>query len=98
MTKRQIEKELVRQATLFEENCKLGSVSVERYTFAEYSEYALEVKICGGMKDKTVTSYQGLLRHINEEIGPLKLLDIRPDHLNRFYGKLAKPGQNKNTG
>ena len=33
MTKRQIEKELIRQATLFEENCKLGNVSVERYTF-----------------------------------------------------------------
>lgn len=32
MTKRQIEKELTRQATLFEENCKLGSVSTEKPT------------------------------------------------------------------
>ena len=49
MTKRQIEKELTRQATLFEENCKLGNVSVERYTFQEYAEYALNVKVQGGM-------------------------------------------------
>ena len=98
MTKRQIEKELARQATLFEENCKLGSVSVERYTFAEYAQYAMEVKIRGGMKAKTIASYQDLLRRINEEIGSLKLQDIRPDHLNRFYAKLAKPGQNMITG
>ena len=98
MTKRQIEKELTRQATLFEENCKLGNVSVDRYTFQKYAEYALEVKIRGGMKAKTESSYRYLLTRINAEIGPLKLQDIRPDHLNRFYAKLAEPGQNKLTG
>ena len=98
MTKRQIEKELIRQATLFEENCKLGNVSVERYTFQEYAEYALKVKVQGGMKAKTVSSYRDLLTRINAEIGPLKLQDIRPDHLNRYYAKLAEPGQNKRTG
>lgn len=98
MTTRQIEKELARQATLFEENCKLGNVSVEHYTFKEYSKYAMEVKTRSGLKAKTIASYQDLLRRINDEIGPLKLQDIRPDHLNRFYGKLAEPGQNKLTG
>jgi len=96
MTKKQIEKELTRQKTLFEEDCKQGSVSVEHYTFAEYSEYAMEVKIRGGMKVKTISSYRDLLRRINEEIGP-RLKDIRPNHLNRFYG-LAEPEQNKLAG
>lgn len=98
MTKRQIEKEVNRQATLFEENCKLGNVSVERYTFQEYAEYALGVKVRGGMKAKTVSSYRGLLTRINAEIGPLKLQDIRGEHLNRYYEKLEQPGQNKRTG
>lgn len=98
MTKRQIEKELARQATLFEENCKLGNVSIDRYTFQDYSDYALETKIRGGMKAKTASSYRDLLTRINAEIGPLKLQDIRPDHLNRYYAKLAEPGQNKLTG
>lgn len=50
------------------------------------------------MKAKTVSSYRDLLTRINAEIGPLKLQDIRPDHLNSFYMKLAEPGQNKQTG
>ena len=39
-----------------------------------------------------------MLKRINAEIGSLKLQDIRPDHLNRLYAKLAESGQNKQTG
>lgn len=99
MTKRQIEKELTRQATLFEENCKSGNVSVEKPTFERYAAYVIDLKERSGeLKVKTVERYKDLLKRINEEIGPLKLQDIRPDHLNRLYAKLAEPGQNKRTG
>ena len=70
----------------------------ERVAFQEYAEYALDVKVRGGMKAKTVSSYRDRLTRINSEIGPLKLQDIRPNHLNRCYAKLAEPGQNKRTG
>lgn len=43
----------------------------------------------------TASIYRTLLKRINAEIGPLKVQDIRPDHLNRFYAKLAEPGQRK---
>ena len=98
MTKRQIEKELTRQATLFEQNCKLGNVSAEKPTFEKYSAYVMELKERNGMKVKTAVRYRDMLARINAEIGPLKLQDIRPDHLNRLYAKLAEPGQNKITG
>ena len=98
MTKRQIEKELARQATLFEENCKLGNVSAEKPTFEKYAAYVLELKEHNGLKVKTAERYRDMLKRINAEIGPLKLQDIRPDHLNRLYAKLAEPGQNKKTG
>lgn len=99
MTKRQIEKELARQATLFEENCKCGNVSVEKPTFERYAAYVIDLKERSGeLKVKTVERYKDLLKRISEEIGPLKLQDIRPDHLNRLYAKLAEPGQNKRTG
>lgn len=99
MTKRQTEKELARQATLFEENCKCGNVSVEKPTFERYAAYVIDLKERNGeLKVKTVERYKDMLKRINEEIGPLKLQDIRPDHLNRFYAKLAEPGQNKRTG
>lgn len=98
MTKRQIEKELARQATLFEENCKLGNVSAEKPTFERYSAYVMGLKERNGMKVTTAERYRDMLKRINAEIGPLKLQDIRPDHLNRLYAKLAEPGQNKRTG
>lgn len=98
MTKRQIDKELARQATLFEENCKLGSVSAEKPTFEKYAAYVMELKERNGLKVTTAERYRDMLQRINAEIGPLKLQDIRPDHLNRLYAKLAAPGQNKRTG
>lgn len=98
MTKRQIAKELDRQAALFEENCKLGNVSTEKLTFEKYAAYVLELKERNGLKVKTAVRYKDMLKRINAEIGPLKIQDIRPDHLNRLYAKLAEPGQNKKTG
>ena len=95
MTKRQIEKELTRQATLFEENCKLGNISTEKPTFEVYSAYVVDLKVRNGLKAKTASIYRTLLKRINAELGPLKVQDIRPDHLNRFYAKLAEPGQRK---
>ena len=98
MTKRQIEKELARQVTLFEENCKLGNVSAEKPTFEKYAAYVLDLKERNGLKVTTAERYRDMLKRINAEIGPLKLQDIRPDHLNRLYAKLAEPGENKRTG
>lgn len=95
MTPRQITKELERQATLFEEACKQGVVSTEKPTFEKYAAYVVGLKERNGMKVKTAFSYRQLLRRANEEIGPIKLQDLRPDHLNRLYAKLAEPGQRR---
>ena len=97
MTKRQIEKELARQATLFEENCKLGNVSTEKLTFERYAAYVLDLKGRNGLKAKTIERYRDMLPRINAEIGPIRLQDIRADHLNRLYAKLAAEGE-KQTG
>ena len=98
MTTRQIAKELERQATLFEEACKQGQVSIEKPNFEKYAAYVVELKERNGLKVKTAVRYKDMLKRINAEIGPIKLQDLRPDHLNRLYAKLAEPGQNKKTG
>ncbi|MBR3559934.1 MAG: tyrosine-type recombinase/integrase [Oscillospiraceae bacterium] len=98
MTKRQIEREVQRQATLFEENCKIGNVSTEKMTFERYAAYVIDLKERTGLKAKTVERYRDMLPRINAEIGPLKLQDIRADHLNRLYAKLAAEGENKTGG
>lgn len=98
MTKRQIEKELDRQATLFEEACKQGMVALEKQNFEQYAAYVVDLKERNGLKVKTVVRYRDMLKRINAEIGPIKLQDLRPEHLNRLYAKMAQPGQNKKTG
>ena len=52
MTAKQIEKELNRQATLFEEKCKHGLVSDGKQTFAEYAEYVMKLKANQGTNAK----------------------------------------------
>lgn len=98
MTKKQVEKELDRQATLFEEACRQGIVSSEKPTFEKYAAYVVELKERNGLKVKTAVRYRDMLKRINSEIGPVKLQDLRPEHLNRLYAKMAQPGQNKKTG
>lgn len=95
MTKRQIEKELAKQATLFEENCRMGNVSTEKPTFSEYARYVVDLKERNGMKAKTAASYRFLLQRACEEIGPIRVTDLRADHLNRLYAKMGEPGQKR---
>lgn len=97
MTAKQIEKELNRQATLFEEKCKHGLVSDGKQTFAEYAEYVMKLKANQGTKRKTLERYEELLERINQGIGYIKIQDIKPQHLNSFYDQLSQNGLRKNT-
>lgn len=92
-----VEKELNRVATEFEMNCKIGKISSDKKTFAEYAKYVMELK-SRDCKHRTIVRYNELLERINEEIGYLKLANITVEHLNAFYLKLAEKGQNKKTG
>ncbi|MBE6571940.1 MAG: site-specific integrase [Ruminococcaceae bacterium] len=102
MTAKQIEKEVNRVATLFEEECKKGTVSTERKTFSEYAEYVIEQKDRSGVKHKTIVLYRSLLDRVNNEdfcgFGYMKIKNIRAEHLNNFYTALGKEGANKRTG
>lgn len=85
-------------AATFEKECREGTASDTRLKFAEYCDYVVNLKEEMGAKHSTISSYKGLISRIYPAIGHLKLKDIRPDHLNRFYISLAQPGQNKRTG
>lgn len=96
-TQKTIIREVERFASVYERECKIGLVSTEHKTFAEYADYVLRLKE-RDRKHRTVWRYHELLERINPEIGFLKLTDVTGEHLNRFYLKLAEPGQNKRTG
>ena len=58
----------------------------------------LELKERRGDKHSTIADYRNMTKRIYPEIGYIKLRDLRPDHLNSLYAKLAKDGMNKRTG
>lgn len=92
MSDKQIQKELNRQAVIFEDKCKARLVTDNKQTFADYAEYVLKLKEMQGAKRSTLSGYRHLLKRINAGIGHLKIVDIRPQHLNLFYEQLSASG------
>lgn len=99
MTAKQTEKELQRQATLFEEQCKQGLTGDGRQKFSEYADYVIDLKEKNGeLRHHTVVRYRELLQRINQGIGHIKIKDIRPQHLNKLYQELSENGLRKSSG
>lgn len=92
MSDRQADKAAQKEAFRFEQQLEQGFVVEENQRFQEYAEYVLELKLRNGLKRSTYERYLTLLPKINEAIGTMRLRDIRPMHLNNFYGQLSKPG------
>lgn len=92
MTEKQADKAANREAVLFEQSIAQGYSLDNRQTFAEYADYVLTLKERTGMKPKTLDRYKELMLRINQAIGHMKLIDIRPQHLNSFYRNLGEPG------
>ena len=79
-------------AANFEKQCREGTTSDARITFEKYGEYVLKLRESrGAIKHGTVVFYQTEASRVNPIIGPLKLKDIRPEHLNKLYDKLLEP-------
>ena len=95
LTGRALEKELKRVAYEFEKNIDFGYTPDDRRTFAEYAAYCLELRKQRGDKPQTIARVERQTARINEYIGHIRIVDIRPRHLNELYKKLAEPGANK---
>ena len=85
-------KEAERQAVLFEKRCKEGQVADSRQTFAAYAEYVLPGKRSMGLKHLTELHYRQCLQRVLPLLGPMRIGDIRPQHLNKLYESLAPAG------
>ena len=92
MTKKQIEKELERQAVLFEEKCRSGvyldgNIKLSDYIDIWVSDYAEKQ-----LKLRTVAEYKRLTERIKTALGHLRIDRIQPHHLLEFYSNLANEG------
>ena len=91
MTAKQIEKELQRQAVMFEESVKKGTCFDSDTRFAEYAEIWLENNK-PILAPKTYERYKALLKNINAAIGEIKLVKLQSHHLQKFYNNLRENG------
>ena len=79
-------------AATFEKECREGVTSDSRQKFAPYCDYVIDLKEKTGIKHSTIVRYKELTTRIYPALGHMKLKDIRPDHLNSLYSRLAQPG------
>lgn len=93
MTPRQTEKELQRQAVLFEEAVKHGKSSANgSIRFDAFCKIFLDDYARLYLKAKTVDGYEKHLQKIMPGIGHFKLKDIRPAHIASLYKNLQEDG------
>ncbi|MCM1060847.1 MAG: site-specific integrase [Eubacterium sp.] len=97
MTERQIQKELTRQAVMFEEACMRGfkksAVKYEELSEEWFEEYA---KL--NLRSTTYERLKQLRHRIYSAIGHLRIDKITPRQLQAFINSLAKEGANEKTG
>ena len=92
MTEKQIQKELERQAVLFEEKCRTGrfldgNIKLSDFIEKWFSDYAEKQ-----LKAKTIARYQALVARINPLLGHIQLDKLQPHHLIEFYNEISKGG------
>lgn len=97
MTPKQVEKQLNRQAVMFEEACMRGfqSKAVKFETFAEewFEEYAKP-----NLRNTTYERLLQLRKRVYGAIGHLRMDKITPRQIQAFVNALSKEGANERTG
>ena len=97
MTKRQIEKELNRQAVMFEEACMHG-YKASAVKFEELSEEWFEDYAKPNLRSTTYERMLQLRHRVYPAIGHLRIDKITVRQLQAFVNSLAKEGANEKTG
>lgn len=97
MTPKQIEKEVNRQAMLFEEQVTTGQYFDPSVTFAVFAEKWLESYGKTQLRQTTFRNYKERLERILEAMGHIKLCKLQPHHLISFYENLAEEGVKQNV-
>lgn len=92
MTKRQIEKALNREATLFEERVRHQLTQNGNIRLVDFTEIFLEQYARPNLKKKTAFSYEQTMKVINQALGHIKLKDLKPGHIASFYANLQEEG------
>lgn len=89
MTKKQIEKEVQRQAVLFEEECaggnKVCAIKFEDFARQWFTEYAY-IRLKAG----TIAGYENMTPRIYKAIGHIRMDKLTPHHIQKFIVELTE--------
>ena len=96
MTARQIEKELNRQATLFEEQVNNGLYLDGSIKFRDFAEQWFTDYAAGQLKPRTQQLYRDLSERVYIAIGHIRLDKLQPHHLIAFYKQLEQVKKESN--
>ena len=87
------EKQAHKEAALFEEKIKSGTVTIDgKIKFADYAARWMEA---AELRPKTAESYKFLFIRINEAIGHIPLEKLRVEHIQSFIKNLKEDGVSK---
>lgn len=92
MTKRQIEKALNREATLFEERVRHQVTQNGNIRLVDFTKIFLEQYAKPNLKKKTAFGYEEKMAVINQALGHIRLKDLKPGHIAAFYANLQEAG------
>lgn len=97
LTERQIQKELNRQAVMFEEMCMHGfkatAVKFEELAEEWFTEYAIL-----NLRSSTLEEMRKLTKRVYPAIGHLRIDKITPRQIQAFLNSMARDGANVRTG
>lgn len=97
MSKKQIEKELNRQAVMFEEACNHG-YKASAVKFQELAEEWFENYANLNLRHTTLYRMRNITHRVYPLLGHLRIDKITVRHIQGFINSLAKEGANINTG
>ncbi len=92
MSERQIQKELDRQAVLFEEQCRTGRVLDGNIRLADFIDLWFDKHAATHLRPTTVAGYRKLVARTVAALGHIRVDKLQPRHLMAFYENLAEPG------
>ena len=99
MTPKQIEKEVKRQAVLFEERAKNGFTNDGNIKFQEFASLWIEqIEKESELKPLTIKRFKQCQERTYKAIGHMKLNKINKTHVQAFINNLSESGINQQTG
>jgi integrase len=74
------------------------TISNDKALFGDYLDYFMETVAVHSLAPSTIRSYGYLIRdHIKPDLGQIRLVDLRPDHLQSLYSRKLDSGLSRRT-